>query len=97
MSDMKLFLCLAALALPMAAQVKVTAQSNKTISVEIDGKPVLTCLRKPEQMEGVSVNTLEGLPELTRKALAEASRKSPCGGAPRPIMCSVTPSPQPMP
>jgi hypothetical protein len=39
MSDMKLFLCLAALALPMAAQVKVTAHGAKTISVEIDGKP----------------------------------------------------------
>jgi xanthine dehydrogenase molybdenum-binding subunit len=38
----------------------------------INGKPVLTCLRKPEQMQGVEVTTLEGLPEQTRKALADA-------------------------
>src|SRR5215213_5120514 len=40
--------------------------------VIIDGKPALSCLRKPEQMAGREVTTLEGLPEQTRKALADA-------------------------
>jgi CO/xanthine dehydrogenase Mo-binding subunit/aerobic-type carbon monoxide dehydrogenase small subunit (CoxS/CutS family) len=40
--------------------------------VIIDGKPALSCLRKPEQMAGREVTTLEGLPETTRKALADA-------------------------
>lgn len=38
--------------------------------VMIDGRPALSCLRKPEQMEGRTVVTLEGLPESTRQALA---------------------------
>ncbi|MGE3844348.1 MAG: molybdopterin cofactor-binding domain-containing protein [Vicinamibacterales bacterium] len=38
--------------------------------VMIDGRPALSCLRKPEQMEGRAVVTLEGLPESTRQALA---------------------------
>jgi xanthine dehydrogenase molybdenum-binding subunit len=40
--------------------------------VQIDGRPALSCLRKPEQMEGCDVVTLEGLPEETRRVLAEA-------------------------
>ena len=32
----------------------------------------LSCLRKPEQMEGHDVTTLEGLPEDTRRAIGEA-------------------------
>ena len=35
--------------------------------VMIDGTPALSCLRKPEQMEGHEVVTLEGLPEETRR------------------------------
>jgi xanthine dehydrogenase molybdenum-binding subunit len=40
--------------------------------VMIDGKPALSCLRKPEQMAGREVTTVEGLPDETRKALADA-------------------------
>jgi xanthine dehydrogenase molybdenum-binding subunit len=40
--------------------------------VLIDGTPALSCLRKPEQMAGKSVVTLEGLPETTRRAIGEA-------------------------
>ncbi len=40
--------------------------------VLIDGRPALPCLRKPEQMEGRDVVTLEGLPEETRRAVGEA-------------------------
>jgi xanthine dehydrogenase molybdenum-binding subunit len=40
--------------------------------VMIDGSPALPCLRKPEQMEGRDVVTLEGLPEETRRILSEA-------------------------
>jgi xanthine dehydrogenase molybdenum-binding subunit len=40
--------------------------------VIIDGRPALSCLRKPEQMAGHDVVTLEGLPETTRKAIADA-------------------------
>jgi CO/xanthine dehydrogenase Mo-binding subunit/aerobic-type carbon monoxide dehydrogenase small subunit (CoxS/CutS family) len=40
--------------------------------VMIDGAPALSCLRKPEQMNGREVRTLEGLPEGTRRVLAEA-------------------------
>ena len=40
--------------------------------VMIDGRPALSCLRKPEQMEGSEVVTLEGLPEETRRTIAEA-------------------------
>ena len=36
---MKKLLCLAALALPLCAQVKITQQGSEKISVEIDGKP----------------------------------------------------------
>lgn len=38
--------------------------------VMIDGRPALSCLRKPEQMQGRDVVTLEGVPEATRQALA---------------------------
>src|ERR1700724_3537100 len=37
-----------------------------------DGRPVLACLRKPEQMEGRDVVTLEGVSEDMRRVLAEA-------------------------
>ena len=40
--------------------------------VVIDGRPALSCLRKPEQMAGHDITTLEGLPEQTRRTIAEA-------------------------
>src|SRR6266550_1116683 len=40
--------------------------------VVIDGRPALSCLRKPEQMAGHDITTLEGLPEHTRRTIAEA-------------------------
>ncbi|MBI3484959.1 MAG: molybdopterin-dependent oxidoreductase, partial [Acidobacteria bacterium] len=41
-------------------------------AILVDGRPVLSCLRKPEQMEGREVVTLEGIPEETRHLLAQA-------------------------
>src|SRR5438552_18734814 len=38
----------------------------------VDGYPALSCLRKPEQMQGRDVVTVEGLPEDTRRILSEA-------------------------
>jgi xanthine dehydrogenase molybdenum-binding subunit len=38
----------------------------------VDGYPALSCLRKPEQMSGRDVVTVEGLPEETRRILSEA-------------------------
>jgi xanthine dehydrogenase molybdenum-binding subunit len=38
----------------------------------VDGYPALSCLRKPEQMTGRDVVTVEGLPEATRRILGEA-------------------------
>src|SRR5690242_4496822 len=40
--------------------------------VLIDGRPALSCLRKPEQLEGHEVTTLEGIPEEIRRVLGEA-------------------------
>ena len=40
--------------------------------VLIDGRPALSCLRKPEQLEGHEVTTLEGIPEEMRRVLGEA-------------------------
>jgi len=40
--------------------------------VNIDGRPALSCLRKPEQMEGHDIVTLEGLPEETRRIIGDA-------------------------
>ena len=40
--------------------------------VMIDGRPALSCLRKPEQMAGHDIVTLEGLPEETRQAIGQA-------------------------
>jgi xanthine dehydrogenase molybdenum-binding subunit len=40
--------------------------------VVIDGRPALSCLRKPEQMAGHDITTLEGLPEETRRIISEA-------------------------
>src|SRR6266705_7073588 len=40
--------------------------------VMIDGHPALSCLRKPEQMDGRDVVTVEGLSEATRRALGDA-------------------------
>jgi selenium-dependent xanthine dehydrogenase len=40
--------------------------------VNIDGRPALACLRKPEQMEGHEIVTLEGLPEETRRIIGDA-------------------------
>ena len=40
--------------------------------VMIDGRPALSCLRKPEQMEGHDIVTLEGVPEETRRIIGEA-------------------------
>ncbi len=41
-------------------------------AVLVDGQPVLACRRKPEQMEGRAVVTLEGLPEEKRRVLSES-------------------------
>jgi xanthine dehydrogenase molybdenum-binding subunit len=38
----------------------------------IDGRPALSCLRKPEQMDGHEIVTLEGVPEETRRIIGEA-------------------------
>jgi len=40
--------------------------------INIDGRPALSCLRKPEQMEGHDIVTLEGLPAETRRVIGEA-------------------------
>jgi len=40
--------------------------------VNIDGKPALSCLRKPEQMAGHDIRTLEAFPERTRRIISEA-------------------------
>src|SRR5262252_1987804 len=40
--------------------------------VLIDGTPAMSCLRKPEQMNGREVVTVEGLPETTRRTISEA-------------------------
>ena len=40
--------------------------------VMIDGRPALSCLRKPEQMDGHEIVTLEGFPEETRRVIGEA-------------------------
>src|SRR4051794_22683155 len=44
----------------------------------IDGKPRLSCTTKPKQVAGKSVVTLEGLPEETRKQIADSFVQ--CGG-----------------
>jgi len=41
-------------------------------AILVDGQAVLACLRKPEQMEGCNVTTLEGIPESARNVLAQA-------------------------
>jgi xanthine dehydrogenase molybdenum-binding subunit len=41
-------------------------------AVLVDGHPVLACLRKPAQMEGREIVTLEGVPEEQRRVLSEA-------------------------
>jgi len=41
-------------------------------AILVDEQPVLACLRKPEQMQGSKVTTLEGIPEGARKMLAQA-------------------------
>src|SRR5216684_1223484 len=41
-------------------------------AVLVDGQPVLSCLRKPEQMEGHNVVTLEGVDDELRRVLGEA-------------------------
>ena len=41
-------------------------------AVLVDGRPVLACLRSPEQMEGHDVVTIEGVPEDMRELLGEA-------------------------
>src|SRR5438477_11998406 len=40
--------------------------------VLIDGRPALSCLRKPEQLAGHDVTTLEALSEEMRRVLGEA-------------------------
>ena len=40
--------------------------------VMIDGRPALSCLRKPEQMDGHQIVTLDGIPEETRRLIADA-------------------------
>jgi xanthine dehydrogenase molybdenum-binding subunit len=40
--------------------------------VMIDGRPALSCLRKPEQTGGHDIRTLEGIPEDLRRTIAEA-------------------------
>lgn len=41
-------------------------------AVLVDGKPVLSCLRKPASAEGREITTLEGVPEELRRVLARA-------------------------
>jgi selenium-dependent xanthine dehydrogenase len=41
-------------------------------AVLVDGQPVLSCLRKPEQMQGHNVVTLEGVDAELRRVLGEA-------------------------
>ncbi|MDH3458802.1 MAG: molybdopterin-dependent oxidoreductase, partial [Gemmatimonadota bacterium] len=41
-------------------------------TILVDGRPVMACLRRPEQMAGKEVTTLEGLSEAKRRVLAEA-------------------------
>ena len=41
-------------------------------TVMVEGRAVLSCLRKPESVEGHSVTTMEGVPEHKRGVLAEA-------------------------
>jgi CO/xanthine dehydrogenase Mo-binding subunit/aerobic-type carbon monoxide dehydrogenase small subunit (CoxS/CutS family) len=41
-------------------------------AILVDGRPALACLRKPEQIEGHDVVTLEGVPEDMREVLGEA-------------------------
>jgi xanthine dehydrogenase molybdenum-binding subunit len=41
-------------------------------TVMVEGRAILSCLRKPESVEGASVTTLEGVPEGQRRVLAEA-------------------------
>jgi xanthine dehydrogenase molybdenum-binding subunit len=40
--------------------------------VMIDGKPALSCLRKPEQMAGHDIRTVDGLSDETRRIISEA-------------------------
>src|SRR5262245_36457023 len=40
--------------------------------VNIDGRPALSCLRRPEQMAGHDITTLEGLPEDMRRVISES-------------------------
>ncbi len=40
--------------------------------IMVDGHPAMSCLRKPEQMQGKDVVTVEGLPADTRRVLSEA-------------------------
>ena len=40
--------------------------------VMIDGRPALSCLRKPDQMDGHQIVTLDGIPEETRRLIADA-------------------------
>jgi selenium-dependent xanthine dehydrogenase len=40
--------------------------------VMIDGRPALACLRKPEQMDGHDIRTLEGIPDALRQTIGEA-------------------------
>ncbi len=40
--------------------------------IMVDGRATLSCLRKPEQMQGREVLTLEGIPEEKRQILADA-------------------------
>ena len=41
-------------------------------TVMVNGRAVLSCLRKPESAEGAEITTLEGIPEEKRRILAEA-------------------------
>lgn len=41
-------------------------------TVLVDGRPVMSCLRKPEQMEGHAVTTLEGIEPEMHRVLTEA-------------------------
>jgi len=41
-------------------------------TIIVDGRPAMACLRKPEQMEGRDVVTLEGIPEDMRRVLSES-------------------------
>ena len=46
-----------------------------------NGRPVLSCLRKPENMEGHEITSMEGVEEDLRNVLGDARAKARCNAA----------------